>query len=154
MVLITIVLDRRIKPNDMCLIFSIDEAQLYTLKASNLWIYIWIILDCAPGQQYKKKFVLPSRFIHGSNKPQILDSFIYPRLYYVAAVTTEGLKIWDTAQDYIHISNLFLIFIMADTPSMSQLDGQVGHGGGSGCCLYCSLKRHYKPNQSYYYPVL
>ena len=138
----------------MCLMFSIDGAQLYTLKASDCWIYIWIVLDRVPGQRYKKKFVLPGGFIPGPNKPKNLDSFIYPGLDHVAAVMTEGLKIWDAARDHTHISCLFLIFAMADTPGMSQLDGQVGHGGGSGCRLYCGSKGRHKPNHSYYYLAL
>ena len=37
---ITVILDGRIKSDDMCLMFSINEAQLYTLKAFDCWIYI------------------------------------------------------------------------------------------------------------------
>ena len=37
---ITAIVDGRIKSDDMCLMFSIDGAQLYTLKASDCWIYI------------------------------------------------------------------------------------------------------------------
>ena len=92
---ITTVLDGKIKSDDICLMFFIDRAQLYILKASDCWIYIWIVLDYVLGQQYKKKFVLSSRFIPGPNKPKILDSFIYPSLYYIVAVMTKGLKIWD-----------------------------------------------------------
>ena len=96
---ITVILDGRIKSDDMCLMFSINEAQLYTLKAFDCWIYIQIALDHVLCQRYKKKFVLPSRFISGPNKPNILDSFIYSGLYHVAVIMTEGLKIWDAAQE-------------------------------------------------------
>ena len=37
---ITAIVDGRIKSDDMCLMFSIDGAQLYILKASDCWIYI------------------------------------------------------------------------------------------------------------------
>ena len=33
---------------DMILMLSIDGAQLYAHKASDCWIYIWIILDHPP----------------------------------------------------------------------------------------------------------
>ena len=138
----------------MCLMFSIDGAQLYTLKVSDCWIYIWIVLERAPDQRYKKKYVLPGGFIPGPNKPKNLDSFIYPGMYHVAAVMMEGLSIWDAVRDYKFISYLFLIFVMADTPGMSQVDGMVGHGGALGCRLYCGLRGRHKPNSSYYYPAL
>ena len=151
---ITAVLEGKITSADMCLMFSIDGAQLYTLKVSDCWIYIWIVLERAPDQRYKKKYVLPGGFIPGPNKPKNLDSFIYPGMYHVAAVMMEGLLIWDAARDYKFISYLFLIFVMADTPGMSQVDGMVGHGGALGCRLYCGLRGRHKPNSSYYYPAL
>ncbi|KAH9920361.1 uncharacterized protein B0H18DRAFT_881116, partial [Fomitopsis serialis] len=47
-----------ILPEDTCLLFSMDGAQLYEHKASNCWIYIWILVDVAPDKRYKKKYVL------------------------------------------------------------------------------------------------
>ena len=35
--------------NDIVLILSIDGAQLYAHKASDCWIYIWVIFDLAPN---------------------------------------------------------------------------------------------------------
>ena len=107
-----------------------------------------------PDQRYKKKYVLPGGFIPGLNKPKNLDLFIYPGMYHVTAIMIEGLTVWDAARDYTFISFLFLLCAMADTPGMSQMDGMVGHSGGLGCCLYCSLRGHHKPNSSYYYPAL
>ncbi|KAJ7820012.1 hypothetical protein B0H14DRAFT_3876438 [Mycena olivaceomarginata] len=49
-----LVRDGVIKPNDMLLLFSIDSAQLYAHKASDCWIYIWVILDLRPRLRYKK----------------------------------------------------------------------------------------------------
>jgi hypothetical protein len=38
----------QITENDMVLMLSIDGAQLYAHKASDCWIYIWVIFDHAP----------------------------------------------------------------------------------------------------------
>jgi hypothetical protein len=37
-----------IKPGDMILMLSIDGAQLYESKASDCWIYIWVIFEHSP----------------------------------------------------------------------------------------------------------
>jgi hypothetical protein len=50
------------------LLFFIDGAQLYAHKASDYWIYIWVILDLRPGLRYKKKFVVPGGIIPGPNR--------------------------------------------------------------------------------------
>ena len=47
--------DRNIMSEDVVLMFSIDSAQLYCNKASDCWIFIWIIIDPALGIHYKKK---------------------------------------------------------------------------------------------------
>jgi hypothetical protein len=39
--------DKNIMPEDVVLMFSIDGAQLYRNKASDCWIYIWVIMDHA-----------------------------------------------------------------------------------------------------------
>jgi hypothetical protein len=41
-----------IKAHDMVLMFSMDGAQLYASKASDCWIYIWIVFDYIPGTRY------------------------------------------------------------------------------------------------------
>ena len=40
--------------NDITLQFSIDSAQLYWDRASNCWMFIWIIHNLLPGLRYKK----------------------------------------------------------------------------------------------------
>ena len=57
-----------ISDNDIVLMLSIDSAQLYAHKASNCWIYIWVIMDLLLDECYKKRHVLPGRFIPGPNK--------------------------------------------------------------------------------------
>ena len=42
----------RINKDDIVLMFSIDGAQLYASKASDCWIYIWVVFEYAPGSHY------------------------------------------------------------------------------------------------------
>jgi len=49
-----------ITDTDIVLMFSIDGAQLYAHKASDCWIYIWVIMDFSPEERYKKDFVIPA----------------------------------------------------------------------------------------------
>ncbi|KAF9442789.1 hypothetical protein P691DRAFT_680801, partial [Macrolepiota fuliginosa MF-IS2] len=51
--------------DDILLMFSVDGTQLYEHKASDCWIYIWVILNLQPDQQYKKHYVIPGGFIPG-----------------------------------------------------------------------------------------
>ncbi|RDX45513.1 hypothetical protein OH76DRAFT_1304198, partial [Lentinus brumalis] len=51
--------DKIINPDDMLLMFSIDSAQLYKSKASDCYIYIWVLFDMSPKLRYKKRYVLP-----------------------------------------------------------------------------------------------
>ncbi|KAG1788453.1 uncharacterized protein HD556DRAFT_1245107, partial [Suillus plorans] len=47
-----------IKPEDMVLMMSLDGAQLYETKQSDVWIYIWIVINISPAHRYKKKHVI------------------------------------------------------------------------------------------------
>ncbi|KAG1831174.1 hypothetical protein F4604DRAFT_2023567 [Suillus subluteus] len=71
-----------ITKDDVVLMISMDGAQLYESKQSDCWIYIWIVMNHAPGDRYKKKYVLPGGFIPGPNKPKNVDSFLFPGLVY------------------------------------------------------------------------
>ena len=95
-----------ISENDIVLMLSMDGAQLYTHKASDCWMYIWIILDISPDQRYKKMHVLPGGFIPGPNKPKNIDSFLFPGLHHLCALQREGLSIWDASQDYSFVSTV------------------------------------------------
>ncbi len=143
-----------IDDDDIVLMFSIDGAQLYAHKASDCWIYIWIIMDFSPEERYKKEFVIPGGFIPGPKKPKNLDSFIFPGLYHLAALQKEGLSIWDAAIDRLFISRLFLGLNTADGPAMAYLNSLVGHHGKFGCRLYCATPGRHKPNGTHYYPAL
>lgn len=123
----------KISEQDIVLMLSMDGAQLYTHKASNCWIYIWIILDLCPNERYKKKYVLPGGFIPGPNKPKNTDSFLFPGLYHLSALQHEGLQIWDGSTNQTFISRLFVGLNTADGPGMAYLNGLVGHHGKFGC---------------------
>ncbi|KAJ7272682.1 hypothetical protein B0H12DRAFT_1200136 [Mycena haematopus] len=84
-----------ISDDDSLLLLSIDGAQLYAMKQSDCWIYIWVFLDLDSNQRYKKKFVIPGGVFPGPNKIKVVESFLFPGLYHAAALMKEGLKIWD-----------------------------------------------------------
>lgn len=148
------VLDGKIKPGDMVLIFSMDGAQLYWMKMSDCWIYIWIILDLSPNACYKKKCVLPGGFIPGPEKLKNLDSFVFPGLHHLAAIQRDGLTVWSALDNTIFKSHPFLALVTTDGPAMAALSRCVGHHGKHGCRLYCPLIGHRKEGGPHYYPVL
>ncbi|TFY57813.1 hypothetical protein EVG20_g8395 [Dentipellis fragilis] len=143
----------QIASSDSVLFFSIDGAQLYQSKASDCWIYIWILLDLAPDVRYKKPHVLPGGIIPGPNKPKNLDSFLFPGLHHLAALQREGLQVWDAAKLEIVTDHPFLDLIGADTPGMAALDGMVGPQGRLGCRFYCDYPGRRKHGGSQYYPA-
>jgi hypothetical protein len=55
--------NRYIKSGDITLMLSLDGAQLYKNKASDTWIFIWVVLEHSPDMRYKKQYVLPGGFI-------------------------------------------------------------------------------------------
>jgi hypothetical protein len=143
-----------IKGQDMVLMFSMDGAQLYASKASDCWIYIWIIFDYIPETRYRKKRVLIGGFIPGPNKPKNADSFIFPGLHHLAALQREGLCVWNCITNQVNICHPFLSLATADGPGMTYLNGLVGHHGKNGCRLFCSLPGRHKRGKPHYYPAL
>ncbi|PIL24852.1 hypothetical protein GSI_12738 [Ganoderma sinense ZZ0214-1] len=144
----------RIGRDDMVVMFSLDGAQLYASKQSDCWFYIWVLLDLSPTLRYKKRYVLPGGVIGGPNKPRNIDSFLFPGLYHLAALQTEGLRIWDSVQRRTFRARVFLLFATADSPAMAYLNGLVGHNGALGCRLCCGQVGRHKPNHPIYYPAL
>ena len=144
----------RINKDDIVLMFSIDGAQLYASKASDCWIYIWVIFEYSPGTRYKKKRVLPGGFIPGPNKPKNSDSFLFPGLHHLAALQREGLCMLDFTTGTMTTSHPFLVLATADGPGMTYLNGLVGHHGKNGCRLFCSVPGRHKAGGSHYYPAL
>lgn len=142
-----------IQDNDVVLVLSIDGAQLYQYKSSDCWIYIWLVMDLAPTERYKKNRILPGGFIPGPNKPKNLDSFIFPGLYHLAAVQKEGLRIWNALTEDYFESNLYFMLGTADGPGMAYLSGRVGHHGRVHCRFQCPIVGRHKPGGSHYYPA-
>jgi hypothetical protein len=148
------VVDKKVKAGDMILMIALDGAQLYQLKLSDCWIYIWVVLNHAPDVRYKKVNVLPGGFIGGPNKPKHVDSFTYVGLHHIKMIQNRGgLKIWDGARNETFTSNLFIAIAAADTPGLVYFTGLVGHHGKCGCRTYCALKGRRKPGGPHYYPV-
>ena len=87
----------------------------------------------------------------GLNKPQVLESFLFPGLHHLSAIQKEGLIIWDTFSDTKYISHPFLALATADGPAMAYINGLVGHQGKIGWRLYCPFPGHRKG--SHYYLV-
>jgi hypothetical protein len=146
--------DGAIAKYDSVLMLSIDGAQLYKSKRSDVWIYIWILLDLAPDKRYKIRNILPGGIVPGPNAPGDMDSFLYPGLAHLSALQREGLPIWDAYHRERAISLLFLLLVLADTIGMTEVSGSVGHHGRRGCRLFCGLKGRNKVRGPQYYPAL
>ncbi|EGN96875.1 hypothetical protein SERLA73DRAFT_75722 [Serpula lacrymans var. lacrymans S7.3] len=146
--------DGRINAHDSVLMISVDGAQLYESKASDCWIYIWVVMDHTPNVHYKKKHVLPGGFIPGSNKPKNLDSFMFPGLHHVAALQKEGLVIWDALTNSLHVSHPFLAIANSDGPGLMYFNGFAGYHGKIGCRQLCGQKGRHKAGGPHYYPAL
>ena len=146
--------DDRIKHDDFILMMSFDGAQLYANKASDCWIFIWVIFDRAPDGRYLKKNVLPGGFIPGPNKPKNTDSYLFTSLHHLSSLQKEGLRMWDASQQKIVTSKPFFCLATADGPGMAYLNGLVGHHGKNGCRLFCTLPGRHKQGGAHYYPVL
>jgi hypothetical protein len=146
--------DGRIDEDDIVLMFSIDGAQLYAMKASACWMYIWVLFNLSPTERYKKNRVFIGGFIPGPNNPKNLDSFLFPGLQHLAALQKEGLRIWDAALQREVVSKVFLALITADGPGMMHITGMVGYHGKHGCRLYCGMQGRREHNGKHYFPAL
>jgi hypothetical protein len=142
---------KNITSEDMVLMFSIDGAQLYRNKASDCWIYIWVVLDHAPGIRYKKRYVLPGGFIGGLNKPKNVDSYICVGLSHLAAIQKEGLNIWNASRQEVFVSRPFLAAVGADAVGLAPIAGAVGHNGRCGCRVHCPFIGWHKAQGTHYY---
>ncbi|RDX40842.1 hypothetical protein OH76DRAFT_1459357 [Lentinus brumalis] len=146
--------DGIINPDDMLLMFSVDGAQLYESKASDCYIYIWVLFDMSPKLRYKKRYVLPGAIIPGPRKPQDLESFLLPGLMHISALQKTGLRIWDAADERMYITHPIIIFATADCVGMPYINGLVGHSGAQGCRFWCPMRSRHKRGTGYYYPAM
>jgi hypothetical protein len=139
--------------DDIVLLFSMDGAQLFEYKASNCWIYIWVIADMAPERRYKKKSIILGGIAPGPNKPKEPDSFLFVGLQHVVALQKEGLPIWDGDRGCLIQSHLYVLLSEADAVGAPELTGYVGHNGKRGCRVRCKFIGRHKPNHPHYYAV-
>jgi hypothetical protein len=143
----------KISLGDIVLQLSLDGAQLFRDKASNWWIYIFIIHNLSPDLRYRKSFVIPGGFIPGT--PDLLESFLFPGLYHISALQREGFKYFDAFRNILVTdSRVILALLTADGPGMSAMAGTVGHGGKYGCRQLCSLPGRHRDGDSHYYPAM
>ena len=143
-----------LKPHDTVLMFSADGAQLYRNKKSDCWMYIWVIYDLAPGDRYKKRYVLPGGFVPGPNAPKNFDSLFFSGVYHLSALQREGLIVWDARDQKLHRDDPFLVFITADAVGIADVSGSAGHHARLGCRLICDFPGRHKPGTGHYYPAL
>jgi hypothetical protein len=143
-----------LKSHDTVLMFSADGAQLYRNKKSDCWMYIWVVYDLAPGDRYKKRYVLPGGFIPGPNPPKDFDSFLFPGIYHLSALQREGLVVWDARDQQLHRDDPFLLFATADAVGVADVSGSAGHHARCGCRLMCDFPGRHKPGTGHYYPAL
>lgn len=134
--------------------FSIDGAQLYAHKASDVWIWIWVLLDLPPELRFKKEYVIPAAVIPGPNKPKNLDSFLFVGLHHIAALQRDGLVIWNALDNTTFTSHPWLHLGTGDGPGSAQVSGLVPHNGARGCRLRCNVIGRHKPTLPTYYPAL
>ena len=145
----------RFTKNDIALQLSIDGAQLYRDKASDCWMFIWIIHNLRPGLRYTKRFVIPGSFVPGPNKPREIDSYLFPSLHHLSAIQREGLRIFDSSTSTeIRRCIPIIIIASADSPGAASMSGFVGHSGKQGCRVYCAITGRRREGDPHYFPVM
>ncbi|KAJ3978493.1 hypothetical protein F5890DRAFT_1560244 [Lentinula detonsa] len=145
----------KVEKDDVYLMTSMDGAQLYRNKASDCWIYVWILLGFSPDRRYKKKYIVPGAVFPGPNGPKITESFLFPGLHHIAAINKSGgLPIWNAHTNVLRYSRLFIVLATADGPGMVHYTGGVGHTGKHGCRVWCGQLGRHKPGDGCYFPAL
>ncbi|EKM56153.1 uncharacterized protein PHACADRAFT_64480, partial [Phanerochaete carnosa HHB-10118-sp] len=137
--------------DDTVLMLSLDGAQLYRNKTSDVWIYIWVLMDHSPDTRYKKQNIYVGGVIPGPNKPKNIDSFLFPGFRHLAALMKEGLAVWNGATQRLFRSDPYIIAFRADQIGMTQMTGLVGHHGRFGCRLYCPFPGRRKDRSGHYF---
>jgi hypothetical protein len=143
----------KIQLGDIVLQLSLDGAQLFRDKASDCWMYIYIIHNFSPDYRYKKLFVIPGGIIPG--KPDSIEPFLFPGLYHISALQREGFKYYDAYRNLVVIdSKLLLAILSADGPAMATVSATVGHSGKYGCRAHCAMIGRRRAGDSHYYPAM
>ncbi|KIK79899.1 hypothetical protein PAXRUDRAFT_767650, partial [Paxillus rubicundulus Ve08.2h10] len=81
----------------------------------------------------------PGGFIPGPKKTKNLDLFLVIGVHHLAALQHKILAMWDTSQDQVFQSDLYLLFPTADCLAPIYWDALVGHCSKNGCRLYCGV---------------
>lgn len=142
-----------IEAGDTLLLISMDGAQLYRHKKSDVWIYIWVFMDLHLGLCFKKKYVMPGAFYPGPNPPKCYESILYTGLRHLQALVNDKFMVWDASTQKVEPDRPFLMFVTADGPGLSSIAGLVGHSGKFGDRLYCPNTGRHKPGAPTYYPM-
>jgi Transposase family tnp2 len=144
----------KIKKDDVLVQLSLDGTQLYCDKDLDCWIFVYIIHNLPPDLRYRKRFVISMGFTPGPEKPKRQDLFLFPVLYHISALQTEGLQIWDASTQTHIVHSTPFVFVTADGPVMAMVSGMVGHSDQSGWCLYCGLPGCHRTGDRHYFPVM
>jgi len=156
---LTLLREKGFGEHDTALMFTVDGAQLYRNKKSDIWIGAFVVVNYNPATRYKMRYVLPAFIVPGPKRPKDFDSFMFPTLSHISALQREnngrGLPVWDALNPNIPrvYSRLFLLLATADTVALTTLDGRVGHHGAHGCRVGCPMEGRHKPGVGIYYPV-
>lgn len=103
--------------DNVMLKLSVNSAQLYQHKASDCWIYNWLVMDLEPSERYKKEKIFPGGFILGPGKPKNLHLFLFPGLFHPAAI--QSLQVWNALAEVFILSNLYIILRTTNGPGMA-----------------------------------
>jgi Transposase family tnp2 len=145
----------RFTKDDIALQISINGAQLYRDKASDCWMFIWIVHNLRPGLRYTKSFVIPGSFVPDPKKPREIDSYLFPSLHHLAGIQREGLRIFDASTSTeIRRSIPIVVVASADSPGAASMSGFVGHSGKQGCHVYCAITGRRREGDPHYFPVM
>ncbi len=120
--------------NDIVLMLSIDGAQLFAQKASDCWIYLWVIMDLSPNECYKKQYVPTWRLYPWPQPNQRILTRFFSRptsSKHFTARRASYMGFFGRSRTFL--SKLFLALNTADGPGMAYLNGLVGHHGKYGC---------------------
>jgi hypothetical protein len=143
--------------HDTVVSLSLDGAQLYQNKKSDIWLSIWVLHNFPPNLRYQKRHVFPRTIIPGPNKPKITDSYLFWGIHHLSALQCKnnraGLRMWDAIASAVVESCIILSLATADALGLTEIDGRVGHHGAYGCQLGCPMKGHHKPNAGHYFAV-
>ncbi|TFK58648.1 hypothetical protein BDN72DRAFT_906543 [Pluteus cervinus] len=145
--------EKKIGEHDPVLMFTLDGAQLYQNKRADCWFFFWIILNLPLELHYKKQFIIPAGFVPGPNKPENIALFGIPSWRHCAALSSEGLKIWDGDLKHEVVSRPFVYNAGFDTVAGPVVTGGVGHNGHEGWREFCGMCGRRKDDGTVYYPV-